>query len=127
MEREALGTVKTRAAKVYSWMRLVEHNVSEKALEGDNYADLVVGADVGMADANEVLEVSAKLHHLLGDLTTGEAHAMLRRSSGLKCINSVHNPPRIAEVRQMSASSSGDPNWRSSISNMLKCYRRRCV
>ena len=76
-----------------------------------------------MADATEVLEVSAQLHHLLGDLTTGEANAMVRRSrgengllawrklasnanpktlaSGLKCVNSVHNPPRIAEVRQM--------------------------
>ena len=115
-----LGTIKTRAAKIYSLMRVVEHQVSEKALEGDNYAD---AADVGMADTNEVLEVSAQLHQLLGDLTTGEAHAMVRRSrgengllawkkltsnsnpktlaSGLKCINSVHNPPRIAEVRQM--------------------------
>ena len=104
-------------------MRVVEHQVSEKALEGDNYAELVVAADVGMADTNEVLEVSAQLHHLLGDLRTGEAHAMVRRSrgengllawkkltsnanpktlaSGLKCIDSVHNPPRIAEVRQM--------------------------
>ena len=73
--------------------------------------------------ADEVLEASAKLHHLLGDLTTGEAHAMIRRcrgengllawkklassanpktlASGLKCINLVHNPPRITEVRQI--------------------------
>ena len=54
-----LGTIKTRAAKVHSLMQLVEHSVTEKALEGDNYADLVVDADVGMADANEVLDVSA--------------------------------------------------------------------
>ena len=63
-------------------MRLVEHNVSEKALEGENYADLVVEADVGFAEATEVLEASAKLHDLLGDLTTGEAYAMVRRSRG---------------------------------------------
>ena len=42
-----LGTVKTRAAKEYSLMRLVEHSVSEKALEGDNYADLLGGCRCG--------------------------------------------------------------------------------
>ena len=62
-----LGTIKTRAAKIYSLLRVVEHQVSEKALEGDNYAELVVAADIGMADTSEVLEVSAQLHHLLGD------------------------------------------------------------
>ena len=117
-----LGTIKTRASKVHSLMKLVELNVSEKVLERGNYADLVVDADVGMDSAEEVVEASAKLHHLLGDLTTGEAHAMIRRcrgengllawkkltssanpktlASGLKCINLVHNPPRIAEARQ---------------------------
>ena len=56
-----LGTIKARAAKIYSLSRVVEHQVSEKALEGDNYAELVVAAENGMVDTNELLEVSAQL------------------------------------------------------------------
>ena len=65
-----MGAIKTRANKVHSLMKLVELNVSENVLEASNYADLVVDADVGMESADEVLEASEKLHHLLGDLTT---------------------------------------------------------
>ena len=57
-----MGTIKTRASKIHSLMKLVELNGSEKVFEGSNYA---VDADVGMESADEVLEASAKLHHLL--------------------------------------------------------------
>ena len=94
-------------------------------LEAGEFAEMIVNADIFMPEPEEVLDISAKLHHLLGNLTTAEAHAVVRRSrgengllawrrltansnpktlaSGLKCINAAHNPPKIVDVRTLDA------------------------
>ena len=88
-------------------------------------AELIANSGIGMPEPEEVLDISAKYHHLLGNLTTAEAHAVVRRSrgengllawkrltansnpktlaSGLKCINAAHNPPKIVDVRILDA------------------------
>ena len=93
-------------------------------LEAGEFAEMIANADMGMPEPEEVLDISAKLHHLLGNLTTAEAHAVVRRSrggngllawkrltansnpktlaSGLKCINAAHNP-KIVDVKTLDA------------------------
>ena len=79
--------------------------------------------DADMPDDKEVEVLSSKLHRLLGDLTTQEANATIRRcrgengmlarkrltathnpktlASGLKALTAVHNPPKISDIKRV--------------------------
>ena len=137
-----LGTVKSRSVEVYSMMRLVEHKITEKTLEGDDYAVMLAALDDGTLGPEDTEQMSAKLHLLLGNVTTGDAHAVVRRSlngngflawkrqtstwnpktlaSGLKCINAAHNPPRIVDVRQIDVCVE---EWQSKLEKLAAEYR----
>ena len=49
-----LGTVKSRSVEVYSMMRLVEHKITEKTLEGEDYAVMLAALDDGTLDPEDV-------------------------------------------------------------------------
>ena len=75
-----LATVKARSVDAHGLMRLVEDRLTEKTIDGDDYAAILAALDVGTLESEEVELMSAKLHLLLGNLTTGDAHAVVRRS-----------------------------------------------
>ena len=117
-----VGNIKARSPQVCAVLRVIEHKISERELESEQSSQVVEAADPDMPSVEELTDISSKLHHLLGNLTTLDAHAMVRRSrgengllawkkltlclnpktlaSGLKAINAVHNPSRITEVRR---------------------------
>ena len=49
-----LSTVKSRSVEVHGLMRLVEHKLTEKTLEGDDYAAMLAALDVGTLETEEV-------------------------------------------------------------------------
>ena len=65
-----VGTVKAKSAHVHAVLKAVEHKMTEHELEAEGYAEAISALDLDMPEAKEVVLISAKLHRLLGDLTT---------------------------------------------------------
>ena len=63
-----LRTTNSRSIKVHEIMRLVEHKISEKVLESDGYEQVLAMMDDDMPEPEELIQFSAKLHQLLGDV-----------------------------------------------------------
>ena len=77
-----VGTIKSRSPQVCAVLRVIEHKISERELESENSLRIVEAADPDMPSVEELTDISSKLHHLLGNFTTLDAHAMVRRSRG---------------------------------------------
>ena len=98
-----LGTIKSKSIVLHTILKSVEHQFSERELECDDYAASISLLDAGMPDAREVEIFSSKMHRLLGDLTTQEANATVRRCRGengmlaWKRLTAIHNPKTVRQ------------------------------
>ena len=87
---------------VYTLIRYIENKASEKDLEDEDYARTLPAEQCAMMEPDGIREVSSKLHHVLTELTTGEAHAQFRRckeENGLlawKRLSMTMNPKTLA-------------------------------
>ena len=99
-----------------------------------------------MPDAREVETLSSKMHRLLGDLTTQEANATVRRcrgqngmlawmrltaihnpktlASGLKALMSVRNPPKICDVKRIDIQIE---EWETKMESLAVEIQRACI
>ena len=97
-----LGTIKSKSIVLHTILRSVEHHLSERDLEADDYATSISMLDAEMPGEKEVEVLSSKLHRLLGDLTTQEANATIRRCRGengmlaWKRLAAIHNTKTLA-------------------------------
>ena len=67
--------------KVGEFMTSVEDNFSEEEVEADSFTHDLSINEAGVS-ADDVKEVSQRLHNILLNLTTGEANAAVRRCQG---------------------------------------------
>ena len=141
-----LGTIKAKSIVVHTILKAVEHHLTERELESDEYAASISLLDAGMPEAQEVESLSSKLHHLLGDLTIQEANARVRRcrgesdmlawkrltaihnpktlASGLKALMAVHNPPKICDIKKADIQiEEWKPRWSPWPLNTASVYR----
>ena len=114
------GQIKSGCADAFEVVSMVENKMAEKDLEADDYASSIA-LDVA-ANIEQIEQISARLHNLLTNITTGEANAVVRRSraengllawkrlcadlnprtlaSGVKAINQAMNPIKITDPKK---------------------------
>ena len=112
--------IKSGSSEAMDVIGLVENNFTEKQLQNLEYGREV--AKECISGAEDVLAISYRLYNILINITTGDAHAVVRRcpeengllawkrlcttlnprtlASGVKAINQVLNPSKVTDPKE---------------------------
>ena len=115
------GTIKARDPQVHEFLQFIERRVAAKDLVDEQYAEKI--AEECLMGAEDVRAISSRLHRLLMEITTQDAHAKIRRckgengvlgwkrlslhnnpktlATGMRDINMAHNPGKVVDPKKL--------------------------